>query len=167
MSKSWVDIVSGKKKNEKTEKNEKIDIKKNENDTNQNQLMPRLFIWHPTIKYQHICHISTIAFTKEQAIAYIINNLRQYKKIKERLVDNQKIKKEVLKHDESYPLIFWEGPFTGNLYDLLEHKQKIYLDPHDSNNYKDISFETYLNIVEPEIRPIKLGMMIGSSALNG
>ncbi len=183
MSKSWVEVVSRRRKTD----NDKGDGSKITNDkhgvaneANEKQLMPRLFIWRPVIRAHHVCHISTIAFTKEQAISYIMDNLRRYKRIKEQLdetdrVDGKqagswrKMYRELLKTDESAPIIAWEGPFTGSLYDLLDQKQMIAIDPYSTapDNFREVSFEMFLNRVDPEVRLIKLGMMIGSTALDG
>jgi hypothetical protein len=182
MSKSWVEVVSRRRKTDNSDVSKKITNDKQSiaNEANEKQLMPRLFIWRPVIRGHHVCHISTIAFTKEQAISYIMDNLRRYKKIKEQLDETdrtngkqagswRKMHRELLKTDESAPIIAWEGPFTGSLYDLLDQKQMISIDPYSTapDNFREVSFEMFLNRVDPEIRLIKLGMMIGSTSLDG
>jgi len=185
MSKSWVEVVSRRRKldnksNDSKIINDKTGVNSETGETISKQLMPRLFIWRPVIRTHDICYISTIAFTKEQAISYIMDNLRRYKKIKEQLDERDKIDgrqagswkkmhRELLKTDESTPIIAWEGPFTGSLYDLLDQKQMISLDPYSTapENFREVSFEMFLNRVEPEVRLIKLGMIIGSTALDG
>ena len=173
MSKSWVDVISKKRiKNKSTQETTSKQSK-----SNTNEIMPRLYIWHPVIGSHHVCHISTIAFTKEQAIAFIMDNLRKYKEIDDRVTEQAKaggklnaswkdIARELYKLDDVTPIINWEGPFTGNLYDLLDQQQTIYIDPYNRTieNYRLISFEMFLNRVEPEVRPIKLGMLIGATA---
>lgn len=178
MSKSWVEVVSRRRKADSNDSSKSINDKQRE--TNEKQIMPKLFIWHPVIRAHDVCHISTIAFTKEQAISYIMDNLRRYKKIKDELDERDKIEgkhagswrkmyRELLKTDESAPIIAWEGPFTGSLYDLLDQKQMISIDPYSTapTNFREVSFEMFLNRVDPEVRLIKLGMMIGSTALDG
>jgi len=81
-------------------------------------------------------------------------------KVKRYDEEAKRLYRETVTHPTSgQATVAWEGPYSSRLDGVLECEHG------DSDNQK--SFEEFIRSVEPEIFPIRVGLVIGATALDG